>query len=127
MLSFIVIIIFVFLLAILATYNKSLLNKNEITLLRESAKAYYNQILIARYLNSSLNGVYAKVTETLHLNPYLDTPNRDIITKNGELYTMKNPAYMTRQISEIADKKSIFSFHITSLKPVDPNNKPDDW
>jgi hypothetical protein len=42
MLSFIVIIIFVFLLAILAIYNKSLLNKNEITLLRESAKAYYN-------------------------------------------------------------------------------------
>jgi hypothetical protein len=40
---------------------------------------------------------------------------------------MINPAHMTRQISEITEQKGIFCFNITSLKPVNPNNKSDDW
>ena len=34
---------------------------------------------------------------------------------------------MTRQISEIAKKESDIQYHITSLKPIRPENKADDW
>jgi diguanylate cyclase (GGDEF)-like protein len=37
---------------------------------------------------------------------------------------MINPAYMTRQISEIAKEKDGVQFHITSLNPLRPENKP---
>jgi signal transduction histidine kinase/ActR/RegA family two-component response regulator len=40
---------------------------------------------------------------------------------------MVNPAYMTRQISELAQRNHGTQFHITSLKPIRPANAPDDW
>jgi hypothetical protein len=40
---------------------------------------------------------------------------------------MVNPAYMTRQMSELAEKWGQFRFHITSLKFINPINKPDQW
>jgi diguanylate cyclase (GGDEF)-like protein len=38
---------------------------------------------------------------------------------------MKNPALMTREISEYAEREGLFQFHITSLKPLNPDNKAD--
>ena len=34
---------------------------------------------------------------------------------------------MTREISEYAEKEGLFKFHITSLQPLNPNNKPDEF
>ena len=56
-------------------------------------------------------------------NPYLQNP--DITASDGKTYTKKNPALMTREISEIADREGAFQFHITSLKPLNPKNTPD--
>jgi hypothetical protein len=41
--------------------------------------------------------------------------------------TKINPAFMTRQIAEIAARQHGARFHITSLKPIRPGNKPADW
>jgi hypothetical protein len=95
--------------------------------LRESAKAYYEQILITRLWNADHGGVYVEITGDTKPNPYLDDPERDIITMGGRRYTKINPAFMTRQIAALATKKGTYKFHITSLKPVNPDNRPDVW
>jgi diguanylate cyclase (GGDEF)-like protein len=38
-----------------------------------------------------------------------------------------NPAYMTRQLGEIAKEKEGILFRITSLKPLRPDNRADKW
>ena len=40
---------------------------------------------------------------------------------------MVNPAYMTRQIADLALHADGARLHITSLKPIRPENRADDW
>lgn len=92
-----------------------------------SARSFFQQILITREWAANHGGVYAPVTEATPPNPYLNTPMRDLqISPDLEL-TKINPAYMTRQIAEIADSRKGISFHITSLKPIRPQNAANDW
>ena len=89
------------------------------------AKAHFMSILLARQWNADHGGVYVEKKEGMQSNPYLENP--DIESTDGKIYTKKNPALMTREISEYSAKLGLFSFHITSLKPLNPNNKPDEW
>lgn len=43
------------------------------------------------------------------------------------LWTLVNPAYMTRQVNELAMEMNDFQGHITSLNPIRPENCPDPW
>jgi len=65
----------------------------------------------------------SKKKKGVESNPYLKNP--DIETTDGKIYTKRNPALMTREISEYSEKEGLFKFRITSLKPLNPNNKPD--
>jgi diguanylate cyclase (GGDEF)-like protein len=56
-------------------------------------------------------------------NPYLENP--DIKAEDGQMLTKKNPALMTREISELSSDKDGFIFHITSLRPLNPHNAAD--
>ncbi|MBN2041088.1 MAG: diguanylate cyclase [Spirochaetes bacterium] len=89
------------------------------------ARSSFRQILDFREWNMSHGGVYAKVTEKFRPNPYLKIEYRDI-TANNEKYTLINPSFMTREISEITTGRSKIRFHMTSLNPVRPGNMPDD-
>jgi hypothetical protein len=71
--------------------------------------------------------VYVPVTPTTPPNPWLEHPRRDLRTDDGRALTMVNPAYMTRQIAEIAQQAEGIQLHITSLKPIRPANAPDAW
>ena len=90
----------------------------------KTAGSFFDQIVIARKWNAQHGGVYVPVTESTQPNPYLDAPGRDIRISQNLTLTKINPAYMTRQISEIAAKQEGTKFHITSLLPVRPENKP---
>lgn len=90
-----------------------------------TARAHFRNIVITRRWNANYGGVFIKKTPGIISNPYLKNP--DIETKDGVVYTMKNPALMTREISEYAAIAGDFKFHITSLKPLNPNNAPDDF
>ena len=57
-------------------------------------------------------------------NPYLEDLQRDIQIPERLKLTKINPAHMTRQISEIASKQGQVQFHLTSLKPIRPENRP---
>lgn len=85
------------------------------------------QIKLMRLWNANHGGVYVKISEKAKPNPYLDVPERDLITKEGKEYTLINPAYMTRQVSEILKTQKEITLHITSLKPIRPENKADSW
>lgn len=91
------------------------------------AKAFVQQILITRAWNAMHGGVYLPVSDLLQPNPYLKVSNRDIMTSDGTIMTLINPAFMTRMISEIAKEQGQIKFHLTSLKPINPGNKAEPW
>ncbi len=76
---------------------------------------------------NSHGGVYVPVTEETRPNTYLKVPDGVIQTKDGKLLTLMNPAYIMRQYYESFQKKDSVKGHITSLKPIRPENVPDPW
>jgi two-component system NtrC family sensor kinase len=95
--------------------------------LLETARAYFNQVSVARFWNAKHGGVYAEIKDGLEPNRYLDMPERDITSTEGREYTLINPAYMTRILSGIANETGTYRFRLSSLNPVNPANRPDEW
>jgi len=92
------------------------------------ARASYNKDLLYRRWAASHGGVYVPVSESTPPNPYLAMiPERDIVTPSGKNLTLINPAYMTRQVHELAANQYGVKGHITSLNPLRPGNAPDPW
>ncbi len=92
----------------------------------EAARSNFQQIVLFRLWNSVHGGVYVPVTESTKPNPYLKTDLKNIKVKSGLTLTMINPAFMTRQVSEIAEKQDGIKFRITSLNPLRPANAASD-
>lgn len=95
----------------------------------ESARNIFRMIVLTRQWNSEHGGVYVFASPQTPSNPHLDVPLRDINLADGRTLTMMNPAYMTRQIAELAqnDPQLRIQLHITSLKPIRPENSADAW
>jgi diguanylate cyclase (GGDEF)-like protein len=91
--------------------------------LEARARAHFKSIVLTRSWNARYGGVFVEKGPGVESNPYLKNP--DITGADGKVYTKKNPALMTREISELAAKDGDFKFHITSLKLINPNNAPD--
>jgi len=97
-------------------------------LAKREALASYNKDLVYRRWAASHGGVYVPVNEQTPPNPYLShLPHRDITSSAGQQLTLLNPAYMTRQVHNLAEKQYGVKGHITSLTPLRPENKPDAW
>ena len=94
----------------------------------ERGRMLFTLIELTRDWNALHGGVYAPVSAATQPNPYLrDDPTRDVTGQDGRRFTKINPAYMTRQIAEVAEKISGVRLHITSLKPLRPQNAADGW
>lgn len=121
----IVSVVFVFTLFIVSYISSSKISYIEISkrVLFEKATSLFNNIVNTREWASRHGGVYIKAHEGIEPNPYL-TDNYTY-TKDNELLIKVNPAWMTRQISELSNKKEKYYFRITSLQPVNPNNIAD--
>lgn len=94
------------------------------------ARAAIGRDILYRRWGAAHGGVYAPVTDKTTPNPYLShLPERDISTPSGRKLTLINPAYMTRQVYELARESETFlgTGHLTSLKPIRPENVPDPW
>ncbi len=94
---------------------------------RSHALAAFEKDVLYRRWVASLGGVYAPQTDTTPSNPYLEVPERDISTPSGMKLTLINPAYMTRLVHELGRKESGIKGHITSLNPIRPENRADEW
>ena len=95
---------------------------------RSAATEGYAKDVIYRRWAAMHGGVYAPVTPETPPNPYLsDLPERDITSPSGKKLTLINPAYMTRQVYELAKKETGYRGHLTSLNPLRPENAADEW
>lgn len=104
-------------------YAAAKASRNELAF--QTARSFFDLIVLTRTWNAQHSGVYVPVTESTQPNPYLDAPERDISIGQNRMLTKINPAYMTRQIAELAAKKEGTKLHITSLLPIRPENKPE--
>ncbi|MDD2882667.1 MAG: DUF3365 domain-containing protein [Rhodoferax sp.] len=93
----------------------------------EGARNMFNMVVLTRSWNASHGGVYVPITPETQPNPYLEDPQRDVLTTTGVALTKVNPAYMTRLIGNLANAQSGAVFRLTSLHPIRPANAPDAW
>lgn len=93
----------------------------------QAARGIFQQIVITREWNAGHGGVYVPVTAVTRPNPYLPETDRSLVTTDGRELTKINPAFMTRQISEVAAKSEGATLHITSRNPLRPQNAPTPW
>ncbi|MBU0924371.1 diguanylate cyclase [bacterium] len=92
-------------------------------ILFQQASTLFNNIVTMRKWSSDHGAIYVKAHEGIEPNPYLH--DNHTYTKENELLIKINPAWMTRQLSEISNKNENFYFKITSLNPINPSNTPD--
>ena len=92
-----------------------------------TAVTLYQKDLLYRRWATDHGGVYVPVTPDSPPNPYLQVPEREITTQTGRVLTLINPAYMGRQVYDLANKARQPQGHITSLRPIRPQNAPDPW
>jgi len=116
------------LIALSLWWNTSHIHRTIRELALVSARAAFEKDLLYRQWATLHGGVYVPVSEKTPPNPYLaGIPERDITTPSGRPLTLMNPAYMTRQVHELGQDLHQPSGHITSLKPIRPENTPDQW
>lgn len=92
------------------------------------AETAFEKDIQYRLWSARHGGVYVPITADTPPNPYLeDIPERDIVTPSGRHLTLINPAYMTRQVLELGRERNTVLGHITSLRPLRPENRADAW
>ncbi|MDR3093831.1 MAG: DUF3365 domain-containing protein [Bacteroidales bacterium] len=112
--------------------NLFVFEKNSEDIIQNKSMSFFILMQSIRAWNSSHGRLYVPVTESVRPNPYLSHPLREVVTQENDTLTMINPAYMTRLIAEQTAKDTsnvakTFRFHITSLHPIRPANKADEW
>lgn len=80
-----------------------------------------------RLFISSRGGIYVPLDKRTQPNPYLLHPERDITTTSGKKLTLMNGAYVFSKIEEEYGRISGVIWRLTSLKPTNPANTPDEW
>jgi diguanylate cyclase (GGDEF)-like protein/PAS domain S-box-containing protein len=94
---------------------------------RERGAALFRLVQLTREWNAGHEGVYVPVTPATRPNPWLDHERRDLVTEDGIKLTMINPAFMTRQLANLASQADGVQIHLTSLNPLRPANRADVW
>ncbi|MBW1850869.1 MAG: DUF3365 domain-containing protein [Deltaproteobacteria bacterium] len=94
----------------------------------KEARALFNKDQAVRYWATAHGGVYIPIDKRTPPNPYLShISERDITTPSSKRLTLMNPAYMIRQLNEEFSDLYGVTGHLTSLKPIRPENAPDAW
>jgi signal transduction histidine kinase len=89
----------------------------------QQARMLYKQILLTRQWASDHNGLFILKRKGIEANPYLELPT--VTDAMGQTYYLRNPAMITRELSNYAKRDGLGYFRVTSLHPVNPANKPD--
>ena len=108
-------------------HNLEKMDEHLLETARTQARTSIEKDILYRRWNAMHGGLYGMLSENLPSNPHLELKNRDIVTSDGLRLTKVNPAYMTRQVYDLGKTSSGIQGHITSLKPIRPDNKPDKW
>jgi diguanylate cyclase (GGDEF)-like protein len=123
--AFLLLCLVIFSVFYVVNHNANVLIRKQILL---KARALFSEIVLTRQWIAGHGGVYVKLRPGMAPNPYLlKVPGLKVVISDKEdnRYTLENPALVTRKISRLAGKDGLFSFHITSLKLLNPGNAPD--
>jgi len=91
------------------------------------ANASLMQDKMFRFWATTHGGVYVPATKRTPPNKaLLHIQNRDLYVNDKNL-TLMNPAYMLRQMMNEYEGLYGLKGHITSLNPLNPDNKADSW
>ncbi|MEW8299126.1 MAG: DUF3365 domain-containing protein, partial [Candidatus Thiodiazotropha sp.] len=115
----------VLVLLILAVRNE---DADMLELARQEAVANFNKDQAFRNWGTKHGGVYVPVAEHTQPSPYLNhIPERDLVTPSGRQLTLMNPAFMLREMMDEYNELYGVKGRITSLRPLNPVNSPDEW
>jgi len=89
------------------------------------AKTLFAQIVLTRRWIADHGGIFIEKVPWKKPSPYLSEPEMEDIS--GKKYIKESPAMVTKELSEYAKKAGAYWFNITSLKLINPNNKPDEF
>ena len=121
-------IVWTIIIGIFLSWQIKVQQESIVELAAVEANASFNKDLVYRRWSAGHGGVYVPVTGKTPPNPYLShIDERDITTPSGKKLTLINPAYMTRQVHELAAEQYGIRGHITSLNPIRSGNAPDKW
>lgn len=87
------------------------------------ARTDFASLVLMRQWNAGYGGVYVIKRPGMVANPYL--PNPDLHATDGRVLTKKNPSLMTRELSQMLRDNDAYAFHLTSLNPLNPDNRAD--
>ncbi|MDZ4168671.1 MAG: diguanylate cyclase [Coriobacteriia bacterium] len=96
---------------------------------RRQAQSLVDLVVATRHWNAMYGGVWVSTANGAASNPILRElgVEPDLLTEDGETLTLRNPALMTREISEVLAEQGGATFRLTSLDPVNVANSPDAW
>lgn len=106
--------------------RSAMLDKVELEMARIKGESVFHIIQTTRHWGTKHGAVYVPETESTPENPYLFVPEKTIVSPAGRRLTQVNPAYMTRQLSELLEGSSV-EISLTSKNLLNPGNKPDSW
>ncbi|MDH4321557.1 MAG: DUF3365 domain-containing protein, partial [Desulfobulbaceae bacterium] len=89
------------------------------------ARMLHKQITLTRKWVADHNGIFLLKTPGVEANQFL--PEAEIVDEKGRHFVKRNPAMVTRELSEYAHREGVSRFRVTSLKPLNPGNAPDDF
>jgi len=94
---------------------------------KEEATSYFGLIVQTRLWNARYGGVYVEKKGDVQSNQFLKEVGvePDIKCENNRVLTMRNPALMMKEISQLTGAENGVRFHITSRQAVNPQNAPD--
>src|ERR1035441_10647306 len=72
-------------------------------------------------------GVYVPKIVPADVGVTAQDQNREIVTPSGQTLTLLNPGAVSREVFELLEQQTGVRGHITSLKPFQAANRPDDW
>lgn len=90
--------------------------------LDRQARSLLQQVVITRTWVADHGGLFVAKRPGLETNPFL--PDTDIQDQKGEIYLLRNPAIVTRELSQYAGQSGLYTFRLTSLKLRNPANAP---
>ncbi|MCL1981047.1 MAG: DUF3365 domain-containing protein [Proteobacteria bacterium] len=118
-----VVTILLFSYGALLVYISDLQNRLIIGQAEQQARMLYKQILLTRQWVADHQGLFLVQSPTAQPNAFLHEPV--MTTATGLVLVKRNPAMVTRELSEYAAKTGMGWFRVISLRPVNPANAPD--
>lgn len=118
-------------LVIVAIYLGIYLRNNRLLMdsVKQQASSYFDLIVRVRRWNAGFGGIYVEKKNGVETNRYLREVGMepDVVAADGRVFTLRNPALMTKEISKILSEQSGIQFHITSLNLLNAENAPDSF